>query len=140
MFWAIAQLIRRGMESTERLASNLCSRVGCLSCTPFGGPVTMRLLSEITLKTHVIIGAALMLAPFLLLGQPGKPMAVTQPQANSQDGGDAVFSSETRLVPLNVTVMDKSGHRVMNLPQTAFTVLENGAPQQIKIFRREDVP
>jgi len=82
-----------------------------------------------------------MLAPFLLLGQQStKPMAVTPPQANSQDSGSAIFSSETRLVPLNVTVMDKSGHRVTNLPQSAFTVLENGVPQQIKIFRREDVP
>jgi len=82
-----------------------------------------------------------MLAPFVLLGQQSaKPMAVTPPQANSQDSDSAVFSSETRLVPLNVTVMDKNGHRVTNLPQSAFTVLENGAPQQIKIFRREDVP
>jgi len=93
------------------------------------------------LKKYLLIGAASMLAPFLLLGQQStKPMAVTPPQANSQDSGSAVFSSETRLVPLNVTVMDKSGHRVTNLPQSAFTVLENGVPQQIKIFRREDVP
>jgi len=82
-----------------------------------------------------------MLAPFVLLGQQSaKPMAVTPPQANSHDSDSAVFSSETRLVPLNVTVMDKNGHRVTNLPQSAFTVLENGAPQEIKIFRREDVP
>ena len=92
------------------------------------------------MKKYLFIGAALVLAPFLLLGQSGKPMAATQPQANSQDSGGAVFSSETRLVPLNVTVMDKSGHRVTNLPQSAFTVLENGVPQQIKIFKREDVP
>ncbi len=53
---------------------------------------------------------------------------------------DAVFSSDTRLVPLNVTVTEKSGHLVTNLPQSAFTVLENGAPQTIKIFKSEDVP
>ena len=40
-----------------------------------------------------------------------------------------------RLVRLNVTVSDKSGHRITNLPQSAFTVLENGAPQQIKSGR-----
>src|SRR5579884_2209335 len=140
MFWATAQRIRRAMESTGRSASSWCSLAGCLSCTPSGGPVITRQLSEITLKRYLFIGAALMLAPFLLLGQSGKPMAATQPQASSQDSGEAVFSSETRLVPLNVTVMDKSGHRVTNLPQSAFTVLENGAPQQIRIFRREDVP
>jgi len=45
-----------------------------------------------------------------------------------------------RLVQLNVTVSDESGHRITNLPRSAFTVLENGAPQQIKIFKLEDVP
>jgi Ca-activated chloride channel homolog len=100
----------------------------------------MRRRSENNLKKQLLAGAALMLAPFLLLGQANKPEAASQPQAGSQDSGAAVFSTETRLVPLNVTVVDKSGHRITNLPQTAFTVFENGAPQQIKIFRREDVP
>lgn len=76
------------------------------------------------------------LAPFFLSGQQ-KP---NQPKEGSSDSGDAVFSSETRLVALNVTVTDKSGRLVTNLPQSAFQVLENGAPQQIKIFKREDVP
>jgi Ca-activated chloride channel homolog len=100
----------------------------------------MRRRSDNNLKKQLLAGAALMLAPFLLLGQANKPEAASQPQAGSQDSGAAVFSTETRLVPLNVTVVDKSGHRITNLPQTAFTVFENGAPQQIKIFRREDVP
>ena len=50
------------------------------------------------------------------------------------------FSADTRLVPLNVTVTDKSGHLVTNLPQSAFQVFENGVLQQIKLFKREDVP
>ncbi len=40
--------------------------------------------------------------------------------------GEPIFSSETRLVPLNVTVTDKGGHLVTNLPQSAFQVFENG--------------
>ena len=36
--------------------------------------------------------------------------------------------------------MDKTGHLVTNLPETAFQVFENGVPQQIKVFKREDVP
>jgi VWFA-related protein len=100
----------------------------------------MRRRSEINLTKQLLAGAALVLAPFLLLGQGNKPMAASQPQAAAQDSGEAVFSSETRLVPLNVAVIDKSGHRITNLPQSAFTVFENGVPQQIKIFRREDVP
>jgi VWFA-related protein len=51
-----------------------------------------------------------------------------------------IFRADTRLVVCHVTVVDKNGHFVTNLPQDAFTVFENGAPQPIKIFRREDVP
>ena len=51
-----------------------------------------------------------------------------------------IFRSDTRLVVCHVTVVDKNGHFVTNLPQDAFTVFENGTPQPIKIFRREDVP
>ncbi|MDQ2841712.1 MAG: VWA domain-containing protein [Acidobacteriota bacterium] len=35
---------------------------------------------------------------------------------------------------------DKKGKLVTNLDQRAFKVFENGQPQQVKIFRREDVP
>jgi VWFA-related protein len=51
-----------------------------------------------------------------------------------------VFHSDTRLVVCHVTVMDKNGHLVTNLPQDAFTVYENNVVQPVKIFRREDVP
>jgi VWFA-related protein len=54
--------------------------------------------------------------------------------------GQAVFRSDTRLVVLHATVVDKTGHLVTNLPETAFQVFENGVQQQLKIFRREDVP
>ena len=50
------------------------------------------------------------------------------------------FTSDTRLVILPVTVADKSGKLVPNLPQSAFKVYENNAEQIIKLFRREDVP
>ena len=43
-------------------------------------------------------------------------------------------------MPLQVTVTDKSGKLLTNIPQSAFKVFENGAEQPIKIFRREDVP
>ena len=51
-----------------------------------------------------------------------------------------VFKSDTRLVVCHTTVIDKSGHLVTNLTKDAFTVLENGAPQEIRLFKREDVP
>jgi VWFA-related protein len=52
----------------------------------------------------------------------------------------AVIRVDTRLVVLPVTVVDKSGHLVTDLPETAFQVFENGVQQHIKVFKREDVP
>jgi Ca-activated chloride channel homolog len=76
--------------------------------------------------------AVLIVAPLFISGQESRTAA---PEVS-----DTIFSSEARLVPLNVTVVDKSGHLVTNLPQSAFQVFENGVQQQIKIFKREDVP
>ncbi len=52
----------------------------------------------------------------------------------------AQFRSDTRLVVLHASVTDHKGKLVTNLGQKAFKVFENGEPQQVKIFRREDVP
>ena len=50
------------------------------------------------------------------------------------------FSSDTRLVVLHVSVTKGNGDLVGALNRNAFTVLENGVPQPIKVFHREDVP
>jgi VWFA-related protein len=76
-----------------------------------------------------------MLAPLFVSGQNPPPAKTATP-----DSGDAVFSAETRLVPLNVTVTDKGGHLVTNLTKSAFQITENGVVQQIKDFKHEDVP
>lgn len=52
----------------------------------------------------------------------------------------AQFRSDTRLVVLHASVTDKRGKLLTNLGQGAFKVFENGQPQQVKLFRREDVP
>jgi len=44
------------------------------------------------------------------------------------------------LVVLHASVSDKKGKLLTNLNQNAFRVFENGQPQQVKIFKREDVP
>src|SRR6267378_1963203 len=51
-----------------------------------------------------------------------------------------VFRSDTRIVVCHTTVIDKTGHLVTTLSKEAFTVLEDGKPQEIKVFRREDIP
>lgn len=83
----------------------------------------MRLLSSF------FLGAA-------LLAAQNKPPAPIQ----GADDETPVFRTGTELVDLHVSVMDKSGKLLTNIPQSAFKVTENGVPQPIKIFRREDVP
>ena len=57
---------------------------------------------------------------------------------NSEES--ATFRSDTRLVVLHATVVDKSGRLITTLPESAFHVFENGVPQKVKQFKREDVP
>lgn len=52
----------------------------------------------------------------------------------------AQFRADTRLVVLHASVTDRKGKLITNLNREAFKVFENGQPQQVKIFRREDVP
>src|SRR5882757_8792768 len=94
----------------------------------------MRRRSNFILKTTFLTGSAFLLASALLWAQ-----AAGQAKPETPDS-EAVFTAESRLVPLNVTVTDKSGHLVTNLPQSAFQVQENGVAQPIKVFKREDVP
>src|SRR5438270_10793385 len=63
----------------------------------------------------------------------------TKPPSPDENTG-TIFRSDIRLVVLNTTVSDKSGHLITDLPQSAFTVYENGVTQPIKSFKREDVP
>jgi len=74
----------------------------------------------------------------LFAGACAAALAATAVLAQQDPG--AVFRADTRLVVCHTTVVDKSGHLVTNLTQDQFTVTENGVPQSIKVFRREDVP
>jgi VWFA-related protein len=51
-----------------------------------------------------------------------------------------VFRADTRLVLLHASVLDRHGRLLTDLPQKAFRVYEDGVEQQIKLFRREDIP
>ncbi len=69
----------------------------------------------------------------LVLAGVGIPLA-------AQDAPPTVFRSDSRLVVLHATVLDSEGRLVTNLQQSAFHVFENGAEQDVKVFRREDAP
>lgn len=77
-----------------------------------------------------------LLAGICVWGQQSPPSAALP---NAEDSG-AVFHADTRVVDLHATVLDKSGRFVTNLPQQAFRVYENGVQQDIRSFKREDVP
>ena len=67
-------------------------------------------------------------------------MLAQTPSANVAEGPTFTFRSDTRLVDLHATVVDKQGHLVLGLPESAFKLYEDGAQQVIANFRREDVP
>src|SRR4029077_1733919 len=50
-----------------------------------------------------------------------------------------VFGAQVRLVVLHPTVRHGRGELVTNLDRDAFRVFENGKPQTITVFHREDV-
>jgi Ca-activated chloride channel homolog len=60
--------------------------------------------------------------------------------ANAGDDDVPVYHSGTQLVDLHVSVVDKNGKLVTDVPESAFKVYENAIEQPVKIFRREDVP
>lgn len=58
----------------------------------------------------------------------------------TKDKGGFRIRSLVENVTLPVTVVDDRKHLVTDLAKTNFTIYENGEPQQIIDFRREDIP
>jgi len=80
----------------------------------------------------ILAGALVALAIVPLSAQP----KASQPEDQTQ----TTFRSDTRLVVLHATVVDKSGRFITNLQPGAFHVFENNVEQPIKKVLREDVP
>ena len=60
--------------------------------------------------------------------------------ARQQDDAAPVFKAESDLVVLHVNVFNGHSDAVPNLPEQAFQVSEDNAPQRITFFSSEDVP
>jgi VWFA-related protein len=75
---------------------------------------------------------------------PGQsPGAAPQAQDNPDqvnDEGVFVFKKDVDEVLLHATVVDDKQHIVTNLDRSAFTVFEDGKPQNIISFHHEDIP
>lgn len=68
----------------------------------------------------------------------GQQNPTQEPPGN--DPGMFVFKKQLEEVVLHATVVDERRHLVPYLDRGAFSVFENGAPQAITSFRREDIP
>ena len=75
-----------------------------------------------TINPLTALAAALCLAPSSAAQQP------------------PTFHAEARLVVLHVTVTNPRGELITNLDRESFAVSENGRPQSIALFRRDDAP
>ena len=113
------------MGSIAKYKLNWCSRRAYLPLGHFGDSAIMRRFSS-----RILAGCLATLAIVPLSAQSKDP----QPDEHT------TFRSDTRLVVLHATVIDKSGKFITNLPQTAFHVFENNVEQPIKKVLREDVP
>jgi Ca-activated chloride channel family protein len=77
---------------------------------------------------------------FAAAGLAGQALDSQQKPAATAPAEPTVIHVDTRVVVCHATVVDKSGHLLTALPKEAFTVLENGVKQEIRVFKREDVP
>lgn len=74
------------------------------------------------------------------LALAGALHAQVGPQAPATPEDNPVFTADTKEVTLYVSVLDKDGKIIPDIPKTNFHVLENGIEQTIKAFNRDDVP
>jgi len=72
-------------------------------------------------------------------GNDGTVDPAQEPSANDQ-AGMFVFKKEVEEIMLHATVFDAQRHLVPDLGREAFSVSENGTPQTITAFHRQDVP
>ena len=103
----------------------------------------MRLPNDRWLALLIIFLSLATVAPTQSTSAPASPHPeAQQPQepASGEDSSIFVFKKDVEEVALHATVVDDKNHMVMNLPKEAFTVFENGHPQRMTSFRREDIP
>jgi Ca-activated chloride channel family protein len=102
-------------------------------------------------RVRLLLIAALLLLGTLTTGQNSsapsqpKPPASTpsadQGQVPVEKNGDVyVIRKEVDEVTLHATVVDDKNHLITNLDRSDFTVFEDGQPQKVTAFRREDIP
>ncbi len=85
-------------------------------------------------KTHA--------APPAPANQPGDTVSLPPQgqEAEKDKNGTFVFKTEVQEVTLHATVVDDHQRPITTLGRAAFQVFEDGKPQRVTSFRREDIP
>lgn len=100
------------------------------------------------MNTRIRPSSIRLLATFLLFAVATLHVAgqetSTTPEKTGGQGSEAtappVFTAHSDLVVLHVNVFDGKSDAVPDLPQSAFTVVEEGRPQAITFFSDADIP
>jgi len=78
------------------------------------------------------------------LGEPPPPPVLkpkpTPTPADEEFGEESIIRVNTELVTLNVRVIDRNNRPIGDVRQNEFHVLEDGVPQPVEYFTREEVP
>jgi len=81
-------------------------------------------------------------APAQEQAKPAAPQAPpkSEPETKADDSGAFIITKEVDEVMLHASVIDDKQHIVTNLDRGAFTVFEDGKPQNIISFHHVDIP
>lgn len=74
------------------------------------------------------------IAPAIPAQETPVPPVVVQPATGASEGSELTIRAFSRITLVDVTVTDAKGHPVHGLPQSAFTVTEDGKLQPIRSF------
>jgi Ca-activated chloride channel family protein len=72
--------------------------------------------------------------------QSQTPVGETPETKKEKEGDVYIFKKQVDEVLLHATVVDEHNRLVTNLARNDFTVFEDGKPQKVTLFRREDIP
>jgi Ca-activated chloride channel homolog len=85
-------------------------------------------------------GSRCLVAFFFLIALPGMPPHQEYSLSQSPEDTPYTIKVSVEMVALNATVRDGKGTLVSELAKEDFQVYENGIPQQIERFSRQDIP
>ena len=72
-------------------------------------------------------------------GESASP-SITPESPTGEDNSRFVFKKQVQEVFLHATVVDETGRPVTNLTRNDFQIFQNGQPETVTSFEREDVP